>query len=307
LVRHALNSEMSPPAPLLFLPVAFALVCATDLRGEDDALRHELERAFAGWRSAIATRNLAAWKDNTATFRQAETRNMIVSQKQPFPQALFDFPLRAPETGTLRFMKAEARGPTAHAFYFGKVDVGIPEAGEIPDNLLLLKFVNESGRWKFDNLRLVNLATAPDVRASLKNGGSAELLNSPEFEPAGLVPPTPKLCGAPDYVAALQVASLGYATVPRVNGFALPRVADAAEQHIIIGGLRNGENTLTLEIKPTPVAEGSARHLEVSAVVLTGNEAKPVIRVFNWRPPGETAPEFSEQKIIVNKITLRGN
>ena len=55
------------------------------------------------------------------------------------------------------------------------------------------------------------------------------------------------------------------------------------------------------------MAEGSARHLDVNAVVITGNEAKPMIRVFTWRPPGETAPEFTEQKIIVNKITLRGN
>ena len=163
---------------------------------------------------------------------------MIVSQKQPFPQALFDFPLRAPEPGTLRFMKSEANGPTAHAVYFGKVDVGIPDAGEIPENLLLLKFINESGRWKFDTLRLVNLAGAPDVRASLKNGGSSGMLNSPEFVPSGIVPPPRSSCQAPDHVAALQVASLGYATVPRVNGFALPVVADAAEQHIIIGGLK---------------------------------------------------------------------
>jgi hypothetical protein len=298
---------MNTPAKLLLLSATFALSGAIGLRGDDDNLRHELERAFSGWRAAIATRNLAAWKEATASCRQVETRNMIVSQKQPFPQALFDFPLRAPETGTLRFMKTAARGPTAHALYFGKVDVGIPDAGEIPENILLLKFINESGQWKFDTLRLVNLAGAPDVRASLKSGGSAEILNTPEFEPAGFVPPTPKLCPAPDHVAALQVASLGYATTPTVNGFVLSPVADAAEQQIIIGGLKAGENTLRLEIKPTPVAEGSARHLEVNAVVMTGNEAKPTVRVFTWKPTGATAPEFVEQKIIVNKITMRGN
>lgn len=287
--------------------LAFALALAPGLRGDDAGLRRELERSFSDWRTAIATRNLAAWKEHTASFRQMETRNMIVSQKQPFPQALFDFPLRAPEPGTLRYVKSETKGPTASAVYFGKVDVGIPEAGDIPENLLLLKFFNESGRWKFDTLRLINLASAPDVRAALKNGGSAALLDSPEFAPTGVVPPTPKPCRAPDHVAALQIASLGYATLPRVNGFSHPVVADAAEQHTIIGGLNSGENTLTLEIRPTPVAEGSARHLSVNAVVLTGNEAKPMIRVFTWKPPGETAPEFTEQKIIVNKITLRGN
>ena len=294
-------------SPALLLPIAFVLACAPIAKGEDEALRHALERAFSGWRTAIATRNLAAWKDNTAAFRQVEVRNMIVSQKQPFPQALFDFPLHAPEPGTLRFLKAEAKGPTAVALYFGKVEVGIPDAGEIPENLLLLRFASESGRWKFDTMRLINLAGTPEVRTSLKSGGSLADLNSPEFEPSGEIPLVPKLCGAPDHVAALQVASLGYATLPKVNGFALTPVADAAEQQIIIGGLKAGENTLELEIKPTPVAEGSARHLEVNAVVITGNESKPMIRVFTWRPPTGSAPPFTEQKIIVNKITLRGD
>lgn len=289
------------------MPAVLTLVCSSGLRGQEDSLRRDLERAFSGWRTAVVTRNLAAWKDNTAASRQMETRNMIVSQKQPFPQALFDFPLRAPEIGTLRFIRAQAKGSTARAVYFGKADVGIPDAGEIPENLLLLNFINESGRWKFDTLRLMNLAGVPEVRASLKSGGTPAMLNSPEFGPDGVLPPTPKPCAAPDHIATLQIASLGYATAAKVNGFDLPVVADAAEQHIIIGGLKDGENTLTLEIKPTVVAEGSARHLVVNAVLLTGNEARPVIRVFTWKPPGTSAPEFSEQKIIVNKITMRGD
>lgn len=286
---------------------AAALLPELAAQGDEASLRRELERVFSDWRRAMVARSLAGWREHTAAHRQMHTRNLIVSRKMPFPEALFDFPLRAPEPGTLRFLKAEALGPTAHAVYFGKVDVGIPDAGEIPENLLLLKFVHESARWKFDTLRLVSLASAPDVRAALKNGGSSPFLGEPEFRPSGVLPPTPKACPVPDHVASLQVASLGYATAAQVNGFALPVVADAAEQHIIVGGLRDGDNTLTLEIKPTPVAEGSARHLEVNAVVMTGNDARPQIRVFHWRPPAGAAPPFSEQKIIVNKITLRGN
>lgn len=285
---------------------ALLAVCSADgLRAGDDALRQELERAFSGWRTSFATRNLAAWKDHTATFRQVETRNLIVSHKQAFPQALFDFPLRAPETGTLRFLKAEAKGPTANVIYFGKVDLGIPDAGEIPENLLMLKFINEAGRWKFDTLRLINLASAPEVRAGLKNGGPASVLNSPELEPSGVVPPTAKLCPPPEYVAALQIASLGYTTTARVNGFELPSVTNAVEQHVIIGGLKSGENTLSLEIKKEPVAEGSARHLQVNAVIKPETEGKKPIRVFSWNAPDENVPATSEQKIIVNKITMR--
>jgi hypothetical protein len=282
------------------------LACALAAFAEDASLRQNLEHTFSDWRAAIATHNLPAWQQNTATYRQVLTRNLIVSQKQPYPQALFDFPLRAPETGTLRFVKAEANGVAANLIYFGKVDLGIPDA-DVPENLLVLKFVSESGKWKFDTMRLINLQSAPEVRASLKNGGSTGFLNGGEFMPDAILPPTPKLCPAPEYVAALQVTSLGYTTTATVNGFTLPAVSDSAEQHVIIGGLRQGENSLTIEVKQTPVAEGSARHFEVNAIVKTGVEKKPAIRVFNWKPPGETSPSaYTEHKIYVNKITLQG-
>lgn len=284
--------------------LATCLALTLSLHADEADLRRELEQSFSQWRSAIATHNLTNWQRTTATFRQVMTRNVIVSQKHPYPQALFDFPLRAPETGTLRFLRAAAKGPTANLIYFGKVDLGIPDA-EVPENLLILKFINEGGHWKFDTLRLLNLAGSPDVRASLKGGSSTAILDEPDFQPDGVAPEIPKLCPTPDYVSALQVTALGYAVTARVNGFALPTVADRAEQHLIVGGLKDGENSLSLEIKPTTVAEGSARHLEVNAVVLTGQPAKPAIRVFNWTPNG-AIPAASDQKIFVNKITLRG-
>ncbi len=288
-----------------FILAAF-LAIALNASADDAALRRDLEKTFSAWRAAISTHDLAGWQQSTATSRQVLTRNLIVSQKQLFPQALFDFPLRAPETSTLRFIKAEEKGATANLIYFGKADLGIPDPGDIPELLVMFKFINESNRWKFDTVKLINLESAPEILAALKNG-NAGALNVPEFSPSGIVPPTPKVCPAPDHMAALQITSLGYATSATVNGFALPVVRDGAEQHLIIGGLKDGENSLTVEIKPTPVAEGSARHFEVNAVVVTGNEKKPSIRVFNFKPEGEAAPEFIEKKIFVNKITLRGD
>ncbi len=286
------------------LSAAFLALTLSCLHADESDLRRELEHSFSQWRSAIGTHNLGDWQRATATYRQVMTRNAIVSQKQPYPQALFDFPLRAPEIGTLRFLRATAKGPTATLIYFGKVDLGIPDT-EVPENLLLLKFINEGGHWKFDTLRLINLAEAPDVRSALKGGGSATMLEDAEFQPSGVAPEVPKLCPNPDNVGGLQVIALGYAVTARVNGFELPTVADRAEQHLIVGGLRDGENSLSLEIKPTQVAEGSERHLEVSAVVLTHKPEKPEIQVFNWTPQG-AAPATSEQKIYVNKITLKG-
>ncbi len=285
--------------------LATCLAFALNTFADETALRRDLEKVFSEWRAAIATHNLASWQQSTASSRQLLTRNLIVSQKQPFPQALFDFPLHAPETSTLRFIKAEEKGATANLLYFGKADLGIPDPGEIPELLVMLKFINESNRWKFDTVKLINLESSPEILGTLKNGNASGVIRMPEFSPSGVVPPTPKACAIPDHMAALQITSLGYTTTAEVNGFALPVVRDAAEQHLVIGGLKGGENALTLEVKPTPVAEGSARHLEINAIVITGDAKKPSIRVFNWKPEGESAPEFIEKKIYVNKITLR--
>jgi len=290
----------------LFLPVFLVLALVAHLSADESNLRRDLEHTYSQWRAAIAARSLSGWKDSTALFRQVMTRNMIVSQKQQFPEALFEFPLRAPELGPLRFLKAAAKGPTATLVYFGKVDLGIPDT-EVPENLLMLKFINEGGKWKFDTLRLLNLASAPEVRSALKNGGSSAMLEEPEFQPDGVAPEVPKLCGAPDHLGGLQIIAFGYTVKAKVNGFELPAVENNAEQHLIIGGLKDGENSLTMEIKQNPIAEGSDRHVEVNAVIPTRDPSKPFIRVFNWTPEGANAPANVDEKIIVNKITMRGD
>ncbi|MEZ0390270.1 MAG: hypothetical protein ACAI34_24540, partial [Verrucomicrobium sp.] len=172
---------------LLFLP-------SLALQADNATSRREMEQAYSRWREAMVTRSLASWQQATAVPRQIMTRNLIVSQKQPFPAALFDLPIRPPETATLRFVKIDINGATGQLVYFGKVDMGLLDSPEIPENLLILKFLREGTAWKFDTTRLVNLATVPDVRATLKNGGSSAFLNDPEFAPDGVVPPTPKPC-----------------------------------------------------------------------------------------------------------------
>lgn len=253
----------------------------------------------------MITRSLASWQQATATPRQLMTRNLIVSQKQPFPAALFDLPMRPPETATLRFLKMDINGATGHLAYFGKVDVGLLEVAEIPENLLILKFIRESTGWKFDTTRLVNLGSVPEVRATLKNGGSSGFLSEPEFAPTGVVPPTPKPCPVPDRIGVLQIASFGYQTTAVVNGFDAATVTNNAEEHLIIGGLRDGENPLQLAVKTLPIPEGEKRVLEINALVLTGNETKPTIKVYTWKPESHPVPEAVNQMIHVNRITLR--
>lgn len=285
--------------------LATFLLFAVALPAEDYALRSELERTYSAWRSALAARDLTGWQRATASYRQMATRNLIVSQKQPFPDALFNLPLRPAEVTMLRFIQLKVAGNTAHVAYFGKVDLGLIDPSEIPESILILKFVKEATGWKFDTSRLLNLGGSPEIRAALKNGGNTQVLDEPSLGPSGIVPVTAQACPVPDRIGVLQVASIGYATRATVNGFEVATVQDNAEEHIVIGGLRDGENPLLLEVKEVPIPDGEERHLEVNALVLTGDEKKPTIRVFEWTPQGKSLAEPLKLTIYVNRITLR--
>lgn len=275
------------------------------LRAEDPELRRHLERSYASWKQSLIAQDLGGWQRSTAAHRQMVTRNLIVSQKQEFPHALFAIPMRPPEIATLRFLGASEKGNTATAAYFGKVDLGLVDPSEVPESLLILKFVRESTGWKFDTTRLINLASAPEIQATLKNGGRATFLDEPGFAPTGEVPPVPKPCPVPDRIGVLQIASFGYATKATVNGFDVATVQDNAEEHLVIGGLKNGDNPMVVEAKPVSVPEGEERVLEINALVLTGDQKRPTIQVFSWKPETHPVPESQKMTIFVNKITMR--
>lgn len=290
-----------PRVPLL-LALFFA---ATHAVAQDSDLRRQLDRVYSQWRDALISRDFNGWQRSTAAHRQMAARNLIVSQKQPFPSALFVLPIQPPQTATLRLVGSSSKGNTAQLAYFGKVDLGLVESSEIPETLLLLKFVRETSGWKFDTTRVVNLHSAPEIRAALKNGGTANFLEDPEFALTGEVPPVAKACPPPERVGVLQIASFGYQTTATVNGFEVAKVQDNAEEHLVIGGLRNGDNALILEFKETPVPPDAERGLEVNALVLTGDQQKPTIKVFSWKPDGSTVPEVIKLIIAVNRITMR--
>ncbi|TLD69440.1 hypothetical protein FEM03_17510 [Phragmitibacter flavus] len=290
---------------LLLLMVA----AAVPVRADVHALRRELDRSYSAWREAMATKNFSGWQQTTAAHRQMSIRNLIVSQQQPFPAALFAVPMKPPETAPLRFVEVQQNGETASLVYFGKVDLGIADAAEIPENLLFLRFVREASGWKFDTTSLINLEPQPDVRAVLKGGGKPGLLSDPDLLPTGVVPPVAKPCPKPDRIGVLQVASFGYETRAVVNGFDVASVTDNAEEHIIIGGLRDGVNPLVLDLKEVPLPPGAPadaeRVVRVSALVLTGEEKRPAIEVFEWKPTAQPGAGTQNLVIHVSKITLR--
>lgn len=219
-----------------------------------EELRPVLERTYQTWRDAIVRKDAAAWQRATATHRRVEVRNRIVSEKQPFPQAVFNLPAAPPALGGLKFLEAKQTGPTAKASYFGKVDFGV--GGDPTDNLLVLSFVAESGRWLYDRADFVNLEGLKDVRKELAAGDLKYLRETPEAQPSGKVPETPIQANPAKYIAKVYVFSPGREVKVQVNKISRHRFANAKEAEIVIGGAVDGPNEVQYAISKLPGGTG---------------------------------------------------
>jgi hypothetical protein len=289
--------------PLICCLVSLSVATAAEDTAE---LRVKLDKIYSEWRSALLAQNLKAWQTCTTTFRQVTTHNMIVSQRQRYPDAVFVLPVTPPDTLKLKLQEVEAVGDTAHLIYFGKIDLGLgDEVKDIPENLIVLKFFKEKAGWKFDSTKFINLADNPDMREACKRG-NPEFLKNPPFNPPGVVPAVPKICKEPEKVAALRVQAIGYEVLATVNGYEGVPVVNSAEQQLIIGGLNRGDNTLKLQVKSLPVPEGEEHYLQIEAVHLTGEEKNPVVRVFEWTPKTPTVPPVVDLNIAITNGTLKG-
>lgn len=287
----------------VLLAFAMSLLAALPAAG-DESLERSLAKVYQDWRGAMLGKSISMWQRATAHYRQIVTRNLIISRGLPYPQSIFDIPINPPETNTLKLIECQAVGDTAHLVYFGKIDLGL-DSDDIPENLLVLKFLRENGEWKFDTTRFMNLESVPDVRAGLQSG-RADFIDRPEFNPSGIVPKTPPNCQKPDYVAMLEVHSFGYETTASLNGFDYSAVADHAGQELIIGGLKRGKNDLKLKIKVTEIPADAERLLEVNALIMTHSKEKPQIRVFTWEHKSGAPPAEIDLSVHVTPSTLRG-
>jgi hypothetical protein len=235
----------------------------------DAALRAKLEQTYKAWRQAIVSKDARAWQAATATHRQMSVRNRIVSEKRAFPQAIFDLPAAPPALAGLRAVQVMASGATARAVYFGKVDFNV--GGEPSDNLLLLSFTNEGGRWKYDTADFVNLGGLPDVRRELLGGNDKYVEDTAAFRPDGKVPPTARPVAPAKYISKVYVFCPGREVQVHVNKVSRHRFVNAKEAEIIIGGARDGVNEIQYSVKG---AEGGK-----------GNEAMTIrVYLFSQKP-----------------------
>lgn len=266
----------------------------------DAELRVALERSYNKWRDASIKGDAQAWAAAITRYRQTVIRNSIVSDRRSFPAAIFETEVKPPDIAGLRLLEVQAVGQTAHLVYFGKIDLG-QDKELVVDNILKLKFLSENGVWKYDSNRITRLDNVPEVRKGLQEGKPPDFLDSPEYTPPGTAPLPPPLCRVPEHKAGFKLQSYGYETTISMNGFDYDTVEDGLEQQVIIGGLMNGRNEVTLNIKSAPVPEGEKTALQFRVYILSADSDKPSTEVLRWEAPETGAPAKITLQIEVKR------
>lgn len=248
----------------------------------DNSIRVSLESAYESWRRAMDAGDLPAWEATTAYSRQIEIRNRIVSQKLPFPQALFADPVASPSLGGLIPLGVLSTGDTATSTYFGKANFGDEPGVAISDNLLVLHFLREEGRWRFDNLRLVKLGGDGELLLQIRNSDFS-FLRGEEFQPAPALPPIPQPVQTPALVAEAWVDATGYEVTITVNGHLTGTFRNVKATELVMGGVRRSGNQIRIQSKLLPDAGAAAPKVEV-AIYAAEDPAGQAQRVYHYRP-----------------------
>lgn len=260
----------------------------------DNTIRVSLESAYEAWRSSMTAGDLATWESTTAFSRQIETRNRIVSQKQPFPRALFDDPVGSPSLGGLIPLGVLSTGETATSTYFGKANFGDEPGMMVADNLLVLHFLKEDGRWKFDNLRVVKIGNDGEILLQIRNSDFS-FLQGDEFQPAPYLTPVPQPVETPELVAEAWIDATGYEVKITVNGHLTGTFTNVKATELVMGGVRRGQNQIRIESKliEGSAASGASPKVEV-ALYAAEDPAGQASRVYHYKPGASIAPVVTE-------------
>ena len=247
----------------------------------EPAMRAELEAVYLKWRDAMLRSDLRAWENSTAMYRRMETRNRIVSEKHPFPQALFDSELRPPSLGNLTSLNVFTRRDTASAIYFGKADFGISAPSEVTNTFLVLRFLKEGGAWRFDNSRIVRIGKDTSILHQMARRDYS-FLKGEEFQPLAFIPPIPQPVSTPELMAETWVTSIGFETEIWINGHRTGKIQNNMGRELVMGGIRKQMNQITLRTKKIPSGTVAPR-FEI-AIYAAKQAGEPATRVFHFGP-----------------------
>lgn len=210
------------------------------------ALENELGRVYTLWRNSMVSKDARLWGEMTAKSRQLEIRNRLYSERRAFPSGVFEVPGSPPSLAGLKVLRARQNGATATVVFFGKVDFGV--GGNPEDNLLLVSFVNEGGKWKYDMADYLNLGALPEVRKQL-GAGDMTYVDQEDFKPSGKAPAMPIAVGVAKYIAKVYVYCPGREVKVKVNRVSDHRFQNTKEAEVVIGGAKDGRNEVQFATK----------------------------------------------------------
>jgi len=274
----------------------------------DAALKVQLEKTYDAWRQAIVAKDARAWQGITAAHRQVSVRNRIVSERRAFPAAVFDLPAAPPALKGLRAVQVVSSGATAKSVYFGKVDfdVGVEPSA----NVLILSYINEGGRWKYDTADFVNLGGVPEVRKELLAGNDEYVEGTSAFRPDGKVPPTQRPVAQAKYISKVYVFCPGREVQVHVNKVSRHRFVNAKDAEIILGGAKDGANEIQYAIKGAEGGKGDEA-LTIRVYLFSQVAGVKPVKVFEYqvnegeKPKGVGSANFIVDANIAAKLTGR--
>lgn len=265
-----------------------------------DDLKPTLIKAYHQWRQAMITKNYQSWRATTASYRQMRVRNQIVSEKRPFPQAIFDNPMLPPSIASLDDVGILVKQNSAAMTLFGKVDFGI--GGTPTQNAITLLFVRENRGWKYDSARFFNLSQMPELRQKLAKK-DANALTEEGFQPLDQVPSPAPPCNAPRFIAKLFVDCPGRLVEATINGISHHRLTDTREAEIIWGGADIGENQIELKISDDP--EGTPKGpLEVTVYLMPEIEGNVPVAAYQLKTNTNDAPPPVKTTFTIDRALL---
>ncbi len=287
-------------AALLFLCL-LSLGTTASLKAQqiNEALKRSLEPVYKNWRQSMIQKNHPLWKQHTALHRQVTIYNRLVSAYQPYPQSIFKVPFAPPALSSLKPLNINMQGKTAMATYFGEIDFGV--GGEPAKNLMVLYFVGENGRWKYDTSDFINLAALPEVRKELI-AGNYSYVKQKDFTSNGEIPPMPVKISKRGYIAQVYAFCPGREVKVDINkGRSTHRFQNDKMAQIIIGGLHDGQNEITLSTKALPGSTGQ-ESLNVRVFLMSQTKGVKPINVFEYSVKPEEIK--AGKKPVSNKIGL---
>ncbi|GAA5483537.1 hypothetical protein [Haloferula sargassicola] len=288
---------------------SIALACLLGLAApllaqtEDPQLGAKLTQTYNLWRNAFVKQDARTWQALTAPHRQMEVKNRIVSEKRPFPAAVFQVPVPPPTLEGLKLVHLSQVGATAKGVWFGPVNFGID--GKPTDNLLALAFIHSGGRWLYDRADFVNLAELPAVRKELQSGDYGYLDEVPEARASGQVPVTPMAVNSAKYIAKVYAFCPGREINVQINRISRHRFANTKEAEIILGGAVDGRNEIAYTVKPM---EGSTGKEAFALRVYLMSEiegTKPIMAFERIAQEGEPVKGFESTQFTLDPATAK--